>query len=113
MQNEILKEYERLNSRGRHYVDVAIKAAASLPTNLKETSQEELQEIKHQQEEAERTRKIEEEKHSLYFEELKAECDTMSHEDYMAKLNEVFQELPTYKLRYFFLFISAKLNYSM
>lgn len=35
----------------------------------------------------------------------------MSKDDYLARFNEIFAKLPTYKLRYFFLFITAKLHY--
>lgn len=109
--SEILSNYEKLNAQGKRFVDIAIKAAMSQPTNLLDTPEEELREIKRQQEETERVRKIEEEKDKRYFEELRAECDTMSHDDYIEKLNKVFAELPTYKLRYFFLIINGKLNY--
>lgn len=111
MDNVFLNNYEKLNAQGKFYVDCALKAAMSQPANLSDTPEEELQEIKRQQEASEQIRKVREEMEKRYFEELKAECDTMSHDDYIEKLNKVFAELPIYKLRYFFLFINGKLHY--
>jgi len=113
MEHEILSGYERLNNQGKRFVNAAMKAALSTPANLLETSEEEMSEIKRQNEEAERKRKHEDEKRNQYFEKLKSECDNMTSEDYIAKLNEVFVKLPTYKLRYFFVFINAKLSYDV
>lgn len=50
MDNNFLKNYERLNGDGRFFVDCAIKAAISNPLNLLETPQEELEAIKKKQE---------------------------------------------------------------
>ena len=113
MNNVFLKEYEKLNSDGRDFVECALKGALSNPTYLKITSKEEMQKIEQKQEEADREKKIEEEKHNQYFAELKTQCDSMTKEDYISNLNEVFQKLPTYKLRYFFVFINAKLSYDV
>ena len=113
MDNAILSEYERLNNQGKRFVNAAIKAAVSSPANLLETPEAELLEIKRQQEEADRKRKLENERQDKYFEELKTECENMAKEDYIARLNDVFGKLPTYKLRYFFLFINAKLGYDV
>lgn len=108
--NEILSNYEKLNAQGKYYVDIALKAVMSQPANLLDTPEEELQEIKRQQEETESARKIEEEKDKRYFEELKAECKGFSKEDYLTKLNEVFSNIETYKVRYFYNFTMAKLE---
>lgn len=113
MENKILSEYERLNSQGKKFVNAAIMSAASIPGNLQVMSEDEMQEIKRQQEEEQRARRAAEEKHHRNFEELKLECDNMTSEEYIAKLNEVFAKLPTYKLRYFFIFINAKLGYDI
>jgi HD-GYP domain-containing protein (c-di-GMP phosphodiesterase class II) len=113
MDNVVLSEYERLNNQGKRFVNAAIKAALSTPANLLETPEAELLEIKRQQEETDRKRKLEKERQDKYFEEIQAECENMTKEDYIAKLNAVFGELPTYKLRYFFLFINAKLGYDV
>lgn len=111
MDNTALKEYERLNTNSQTFVNAAIYAATSNPSYLKETSEEELQEIKRKNEEAEREKRIEDEKGQKYFEELKEGCENYTEQDYIAKLNELFAKMPWYKLRYFYLFINAKLHY--
>lgn len=113
METAILKDYEKLNCDGRFFVECALKGAVSTPAYLKTTSEEEMQETEHKQEDADRAKKLENEKRNQYFEELKAECNTMTKDDYIDRLNEVFAELPTYKLRYFFMFINAKLSYDV
>ena len=109
MDNNFLKNYERLNKDGRFFVDCAIKAAINNAEYLLETPQEELEAIKQMQEEKEEIRRNIEQRQKEYYENLKAECDTMTAEDYRQKLNDIFATLETYKLRYFYLFINAKL----
>lgn len=111
--DEILEKYQRLNEDGRRFVDSALKAAASNPAYLENISEEEKQKIVRKHEEADRARKIEDERHHQYFEELKAESENYTEQDYIAKLNEVFEKLPWYRLRYFYLFIKGKLGYDM
>lgn len=111
MDNTVLKEYERLNANGQTFVNAAIYAATNNPSYLSETSEEEMQEIKRKNEEAEREKRIEDEKNHQYFEELKAESENYTEQDYISKLNELFSKMPWYRLRYFYLFINAKLHY--
>lgn len=113
MDNTFLSEYERLNNQGKQWVNAAINAAISNPTNLLETPETEILEIKRQQEEADRKRKLENERQDKYYGELKAECENMTKEDYITRLNDVFGKLPTYKLRYFYIFIMAKLGFDV
>lgn len=110
MENGITIEYGRLNKEGQSFVDCAIKAALKNPLFLLETPLEEVMEIKNRHNEADKLRKLERENSHKHFEEVKAQCENMTKEDYIAKLNEVFVKLPTYKLRYFFIFINAKLG---
>ncbi len=110
MQNEFSRNYEKLNKDGKFFVDCAMKAALSSPTYLLETPQEELEAIKQMQEEKEEIRRNIKEQQDKYYEELKAECDTMTAEDYRQKLNELFASLELYKLRYFYIFINAKMH---
>lgn len=110
MDNNFLKNYERLNDDGRFFVDCAIKAAINNAEYLLETPQEELEAIKKKQEEETEIRRNIEQHQKEYYENLKAECDTMTAEDYRQKLNDIFASLETYKLRYFYLFINAKLH---
>ena len=86
-----------------------MNAALSSPTYLLETPQEELEALKQMQEEKEEIRRNIEQHQKEYYENLKAECDTMTAEDYRQKLSEIFSSLELYKLRYFYLFINAKL----
>lgn len=109
MDNEFSRNYERLNDDGRFFVDCAIKAAISDPLYLLDTSQEELEAIKKMNEEKEEIRRNIERHQNEYYENLKAECDTMTSEDYRQKLSEIFSSLELYKLRYFYIFINAKL----
>lgn len=111
--DEILNEYEKLNSNGKEFVNAAIKAAMSNSAYLGNISEEEKQEIMRKNEKADRERQIEDEKHQQYFEELKAESENYTEQDYISKLNEVFAKLPWYKLRYFYLFINGKLSCDM
>lgn len=113
MDNAILNEYQRLNSDGRYFVDSAIKAAVSNPAYLENISEEEKQEIKCKNKEIDWARKVEDEKCTNIFEELKAESENYTEQDYIAKMNEVFAKLPWYKLRYFYLFINGKLSYDV
>ena len=109
MDNNLLKNYERLNDDGRFFVDCAIKTAINNAEYLLETPQEELEAIKKKQEEETEIRRNIEQHQKEYYENLKAECDTMTAEDYRQKLNDIFASLETYKLRYFYLFINVKL----
>lgn len=109
MDNVILEKYKGLNSDGRRFVDSAIKAAGSNPEFLENVSEEEKQEIKRKHEEADRKRKIEDEVFHKYFEDLRSESDDYTEQDYIEKLNELFLMMPWYQLRYFYLFINAKL----
>lgn len=109
MDNEFSRNYERLNDDGRFFVDCAIKAAINNAEYLLETPQEELEALKQMQEEKEEIRRNIEQHQKEYYENLKAECDTMTAEDYRQKLNDIFASLETYQLRYFYLFINAKL----
>lgn len=110
MDNNFLKNYERLNDDGRFFVDCAIKAAINNAEYLLETPQEELEALKQMQEEKEEIRRNIEQLKKEYYENLMAECDTMTDEDYRQKLNDIFASLETYKLRYFYIFIKAKLH---
>lgn len=110
MSNTFLSNYERLNKNGKFYVDCAMKAALSSPTCLLETPQEELEAIKEQYRQEQQRREQEQTEHEKHYEELKAECDSMTAEDYRQKLNEIFASLELYKLRYFYIFINAKLH---
>lgn len=109
MDNNFLRNYERLNDEGKSFVDFALKATISNPLNLLETPPEELEAIKKKQEEETEIRRKIEKSQKEYYENLKAECDTMTAEDYRHKLSEIFASLEPYKLRYFYLFINAKL----
>lgn len=108
---KFLQEYEKLNDDGRKLVDVVLNGALDNPEYLKATSKEELLAIKQKNEEKRKKKEIEDKQNKKYFAELKAESEIFSKDDYIARLNELFAELPTYKLRYFFLFITAKLHY--
>lgn len=44
------------------------------------------------------------------IENNRQEVQYMTSKEYIASLNEIFSELPTYKLRYFYAFITAKLG---
>lgn len=110
MQNEFSRNYEKLNKDGKFFVDCAMKAALSSPTYLLETPQEELEALKQQQEAENNIARTRKEMQDRYLEELKAECDNMTAEDYRQKLNELFASLELYKLRYFYIFINAKLH---
>lgn len=109
MDNNFLRNYERLNDDGRFFVDCAIKAAISNPLNLLETPPEELEAIKQMNEKREEIRHNIEQHQKEYYENLKAKYDTMTAEDYRQKLSEIFASLELYKLRYFYLFINARL----
>ena len=113
MDNTFLSEYERLNNQGKRFVNAAIKAAVSSPANLLETPEAEILEIKRQHKEADKKRRLVSERQDKYFEELKAECENMAKEDYITRLNDVFGKLPTYKLRYFYIFIMTKLGFDV
>ena len=110
MDNNFLRNYERLNDDGKYFVDCAINAAINNAEYLLETPQEELEAIKKKQEKETEIRRNIEKSQNEYYENLKAECDTMTAEDYQQKLSEIFASLELYKLRYFYLFINAKLN---
>ncbi|MGN0496206.1 MAG: hypothetical protein ACI4GW_08260 [Lachnospiraceae bacterium] len=45
-----------------------------------------------------------------YYEELTEKCNHMGKQDYIDELNEIFKTLETYKLRWFYRFITAKLD---
>lgn len=45
-----------------------------------------------------------------YREKIKEKCNHMVKQDYIDELNEIFENLETYKLRYFYIFIVAKLS---
>lgn len=109
--DNFLQEYEKLNSDGRELVDVVLNGALDNPAYLKATPKEELLAIKQKDEEDRKKQIADDKERHQYFEELKAESDDYSKDDYINRLNELFAELPTYKLRYFFLFITAKLHY--
>ena len=109
MDNNFFRDYERLNDDGRFFVDCSIKAAINNAEYILETPQEELEAIKKKQEEETEIRRNIEKLQKEYYENLKAECDTMTAEGYRQKLNDIFASLETYKLRYFYLFINAKL----
>jgi len=109
MQNEFLSNYEKLNKDGKFYIDCAMKAALSSPAYLLETPQEDLEALKQMQEAENSIARIRKEMKDRYYEELKAECDTMTVEDYRQQLNELFASMELYKLRYFYIFINAKL----
>ena len=111
MDNEILEKCQRLNNDGRFFVDCALKAAMSNPAYLASTPKEKMQEIKRKNEEAKRKRQVDDEEHRQYFDNLKSEIDGYTEEDYISKLNELFSNMPLYKLRYFYIFISGKLHY--
>lgn len=106
-----LGAYRRLNDDGKFFVDCALKGALLNLRCLKATPEKEMLEIKRIDEEKKELRKLKKEKSEQYFREVEAECDTMSDDDYIAKLNDIFSKLPTYKLRDFYLFIIAKLYY--
>lgn len=110
MDNNLLRDYEKLNKDGKYFVDCAIKAAINNSEYLQETPQEELEALKQIQEEKEEIRRNIEQIKKEYYENLMAECDTMTDEDYRQKLNDIFASLETYKLRYFYIFIKAKLH---
>lgn len=109
MDNVILGNYDKLNSRGRDFIDCALRAAMSQPAFLFDIPEEEMLEIKRQQEEYERVRKIEKEKNEQCFEKIEAECKGFTKEDYIAKLNEVLSSIETYKVRWFYRFIMGRL----
>lgn len=109
--DNFLQEYEKLNDDGRFFVDCALKGAKSNPAYLKATPKEELLAIKQKNEEESKKKIADDEERHQYFEGLKAESRNMSKDDYLARFNEIFAELPTYKLQYFFLIITAKLHY--
>lgn len=108
---KFLQEYEKLNDDGKKLVDVVLNGALDNPEYLKATPKEELLAIKQKNEEERKKQMVSDEERHQYFEGLKVESNNMSKDDYLARLNELFAELPTYKLRYFFLFITAKLHY--
>lgn len=43
-------------------------------------------------------------------EEIKEKCNSMTKDDYIAELIEIFKKLECYKLRYFYIFITEKLR---
>lgn len=111
MDNEILEKYQMLNNDGRYFVDCALKAAISNSAYLASTPKEQIQEIKHKNEETKRKRQIYNEERSQYIEDIKSEIDGYTKDDYISKLDELFSNMPWYKLRYFYIFISARLHY--
>lgn len=113
MDNEILEKYQRLNNDGKYFVDCAISAATSNPAYLASTPKEKMLEIKRKNEEAKRKRQIDDEESRQYLDNLKSEIDGYTKEDYISRLNELFSNMPWYKLRYFYIFISGRLHYDV
>lgn len=111
MQNEFFQNYGKLNNDGKFFVDNAIKVAMNNPAYLTETPPKELESIKHRQKEEEEIRRNDKEVRDKYFAKLNAECDGMTAEDYRKNLSEIFASLEHYKLRWFYRFIKAKLEY--
>lgn len=103
--DNFLQEYEKLNDDGRFYVDSALNAVLGQRSCLKETSEEELLEIRCKQEEEKKQKELEKQESEEDFAKLKSECNTMTKEDYISQFNEIFAKLPTYMLRYFFIIV--------
>ena len=98
--SERIEEFEKLSPENKEFVKGVIKSLAK-----EETPEEKAQ--RQQEQQRREQERIESEKH---FEEIKAKCDTMTAEEYRQELNEIFSHLETYKLRYFYIFITEKLR---
>jgi hypothetical protein len=91
-------------------VDIAIKATLSNPIYLLETPPEKLKVIKQMYKARDEERRSKEKLQDEYFEQLKAKCNTMDANDYRRELNNIFENMELYKLRYFYIFITGKLH---
>jgi hypothetical protein len=110
MDTMILSNYEKLNAQGRHFVECALNAVLKNPACLLSTPPEKISEIERESKKMLEARKTEREHSEQLFDEIKADCEGFTKEDYIARLSEVFSTIETYKVRYFYLFTMGKLG---
>lgn len=108
MSNEIIEKYSKLNDDGKFFVDCAINAAVSNPEYQGNLSDEEKNEIKCKREEREKKKQDEDAKRNEFFDNLKAESEYFTRQDYINSLNELYSIMSIEALRYFYLFTYAR-----
>ena len=110
MNQSILNDYESLNNETKEIINTTIKALSSdlqFTTNIPDADKAEILK-KRNEEKAKRQREREASKNHL--KKLTEKCDHMKKQDYIDGLNEVFETLETYKLRWFYIFIMERLK---
>ena len=107
MKKEILDRYETLDDFAKAYINLTISSLSNIPEYTNKISDEEKRQIKRKNNE-EIKKKLEDTKnHNKAFQ---TRCIGMTKQDYIDDLNRIFDSLDTYKLKFFYGFIVAKLE---
>lgn len=109
MKQETLDLYKTLDDSTKEHVNIFIKSLSNIPEFTNKISDEEKAKIKEKQKEIEEKNNKEREIMDNYCKELSEKCILMTKKDYIDELDEIFNSLDLYKLKWFYKFIKVKL----